>query len=97
LQASSCRIYGGQSGTETGLSPHTSVSPSHAIPPMLYTLLSITGALLPYKFTAILSNMFKELHTPLLLKYYLDNVLFTVIYFENEARNFFSFTRVPWS
>jgi len=71
LQASSCGIYSGQSGTETSLSLNTLVFPSPVIPPMLCTHLSVTGALLSLKFTALLSNMFKKLCTPILLKYYL--------------------------
>jgi len=35
--------------------------------------------------------MFKKLQKLMLWKYNLDNVLFTVIYFEDEARKFFFF------
>ena len=80
-----------------GLSPNTLVFPTPVIPPILCTHLSVTGALFSEKFTALLCNMFKELRTPILLKYYLDNVLCTVIYFKDEARNLISFTLVPWS
>jgi len=37
----------------------------------------------------MLNDMFKKLKTTVLWKYNLDNVMFTVIYFEDEVRNFF--------
>jgi len=45
FQVIPCAIYGGQSGTETGFSPSSYVSPVSIIPPMLHTHLDLHAAL----------------------------------------------------